>query len=184
VDDGKLARALRRGDRRALDKAMSAYTPYLSTVAWRALGPGARNEDVEEIVSDTFLALWHSREGLDPDKGLKAYLAAIARNKAADRLRASRPASLPLTELDGQSGPGPEEELERRLFTAALWEAVAALPEVDRALVEGYYFEGEKLRDLAKRLGLTAGGAKTRLCRARKSLKATLEKEGLTREAD
>jgi len=180
VDNGKLARALRRGDRRALDKAMSAYTAYLSTVAWRALGPDARGEDVEEIVSDTFLALWRSREGLDPEKSLKAYLAAIARNKAADRLRCARPASLPLTELDRQPGPGPEEELERSAFSAALWEAVAALPEVDRALVEGYYFEGEKLRDLAKRLGLTAGGAKTRLCRARKSLKTMLEKEGLT----
>ncbi len=183
MDDGKLARALRRGDRRALDKAMSAYTGYLSTVAWRALGPGARSEDVEEIVSDTFLALWRSREGLDPEKGLKAYLAAIARNRATDRLRAAPPAAVPLSDLDGRPGPGPEQELERRDFTAALWAAVAGLPELDRALVEGYYLEEEKLKDLARRLGLTPGAAKTRLCRARKALKKALEKEGLTHEA-
>jgi len=183
VDDGKLARALRRGDRRALDKAMSAYTAYLSTVAWRALGPDARREDVEEVVSDTFLALWRSRETLNPDQGLKPYLAAIARNRATDRRRSARPAPVPLSDLDEQPGPGPEEELERRAFTAALWEAVEALPETDRALVEGYYFEGEKLTELAKNLGLTPGNAKTRLCRARKALKKTLEKEGLTNDA-
>jgi len=182
VDDEKLARALRRGDRRALDKTISAYTGYLSTVAWRALGPDARREDVEEVVSDTFLALWRSREGLDPEKGLKAYLAAIARNRATDRRRAARPAPVPLSEADEHPEPGPQEELERRDFAAALRAAVDALPETDRALVEGYYVEEEKLRDLARRLGLTHGGAKTRLCRARKTLKRILEKEGLTYE--
>jgi len=184
VDDKKLSRALRRGDRRALDKAMDAYTHYLSVVAWNALGPDARREDVEEIVSDTFLALWRNREGLDPEQNLKAYLAAIARNRAADRRRAARPAPVPLNELDESPVPGPQEELERRAFAAALWDAVTALPDIDRALVEGYYFEGERLQDLAGRLGLTPGGAKTRLCRARKALKKTLEKEGLTREAE
>lgn len=184
MDEGKLARALRRGDRHALDKTMSAYTAYLSTVAWRALGPDARREDVEEVVSDAFLALWRSRETLDPNQGVKSYLAAITRNRASDRRRQAQPAPVPLTDLDEHPGPGPEEELERRTFTAALWAAVAALPETDRALVEGYYFEGAKLRDLAKALGLTPGNAKTRLCRARQSLKKTLEKEGLTNEAN
>jgi len=184
VDDKKLSRALRQGDRRALDKAIAAYTSYLSVVAWRALGPDARQEDVEEIVSDTFLALWRSREDLDPEQGLKPYIAAIARNRAIDRRRTARPAPVSLDELDESPAPGPEEELERRAFTAALWDALAALPDVDRALVEGYYFEEERLRDLAGRLGLTPGCAKTRLCRARKTLKKMLIKEGLTREAE
>lgn len=183
ADEGKLSRALRRGDRRALDKAMHAYTGYLSTVAWRALGPNASSQDVEEIVSDTFLSLWYSREGLDPEKSLRSYLASIARNKATDRLRRARPAPVPLSELDESPSPSPEEELERCAFTQALWDAVASLPEVDRALVEGYYFEDVPLGELARSLGLTPGGARTRLCRARKKLKTTLEKEGLTREA-
>lgn len=33
------------------------YTPYVSTVVWRALGPAATREDAEEVVSDVFLAL-------------------------------------------------------------------------------------------------------------------------------
>ncbi len=151
-------------------------------MAWRALGFDARREDVEEVVSDTFLALWRSREGLDPEKSLRAYLAAIARNQAADRRRAARPAPVPFSELDEHPGPGPQEELERRDFAAALHTAVAALPETDRALVEGYYFEDEKLKALAARLGLSVPAAKTRLCRARKRLKKILEKEGLACE--
>ena len=72
----------------ALDRAVEAYTPYLSAVVWNAMGASASAEDVEEVVSDAFLALWSSRERLDPERGIKAWLAAVARNKAVDRLRA------------------------------------------------------------------------------------------------
>ena len=53
----------------ALDRAVEAYTPYLSAVVWNAMGASASAEDVEEVVSDAFLALWSSRERLDPERG-------------------------------------------------------------------------------------------------------------------
>ncbi|MFG6353257.1 MAG: RNA polymerase subunit sigma-70, partial [Oscillospiraceae bacterium] len=79
---------------------MAAYTPYLSTVVWNALGPAASAQDVEEVVSDAFLALWSRRDSLQPEQGLKPWLAAVARNRAIDRLRAARPAPLPLHEAE------------------------------------------------------------------------------------
>ena len=96
MNDKKLAQRLKRGDRLALDRAMDAYAGYLSTVVWRALGPAANAEDVEEIVSDAFLALWSRRDSLDPEQGLKSWLAAVARNRAVDRLRAAPPPPLSL----------------------------------------------------------------------------------------
>ena len=111
----------------ALDRAVEAYTPYLSAVVWNAMGASASAEDVEEVVSDAFLALWSSRERLDPERGIKAWLAAVARNKAVDRLRAAPAASLPLDEAGEQSGGALEDELERRMFAQALWRAVEDL---------------------------------------------------------
>lgn len=92
MNDKKLAQKLKQGDRLALNRAMDAYTNYLSTVAWNAMGPSARLEDVEEVVSDTFLTLWSRRDSLQPEQGLKPWLAAVARNRAVDRLRAAPPA--------------------------------------------------------------------------------------------
>lgn len=46
-------------------------------------------EDAEETVSDVFTALWYSRLNVEAG-ALKAYIAAIARNKAKSRLRAMR----------------------------------------------------------------------------------------------
>ena len=67
MDDRKLAQKLKQGNRLALDRAMAAYTPYLSTVVWNALGPAASAQDVEEVVSDAFLALWSRRDSLQPE---------------------------------------------------------------------------------------------------------------------
>ena len=123
MNEQKLIHKLKQGDRLALDRAMDTYTPYLAAVVWRALGPAASAEDVEEIVSDAFLALWSHRDSLRPD-GLKSWLAVVARNRAIDRLRAAPPTPLPLDEVREADGPTPAEELERRLFSDALRRAV------------------------------------------------------------
>ncbi len=64
MEDG-LAAALRRGERRALDRAVERYTAYLSAVVRRTLGAAGTAQDVEELVSDVFLTLWRRREGLE-----------------------------------------------------------------------------------------------------------------------
>ncbi len=179
MDDRKLAQKLKQGNRLALDRAMAAYTPYLSTVVWNALGPAASAQDVEEVVSDAFLALWSRRDSLQPEQGLKPWLAAVARNRAIDRLRAARPAPLPLHEAETAGGSTPEQDLERQMFAHALRQAVEGLPPPDDQLVLRFYYEGEKLKDVARDLGLSVPAAKSRLCRARKKLKEILTEGGL-----
>jgi len=184
MDERGLAQRLQRGDRLALERAMDRYTAYLSTVVWRTMGPSATAQDVEEVISDAFLALWQHRTALNPEQGIKAYLATIARNRAADRLRAMGPSLLPLEDQTAALSPGPEKAMEQRMFAHALRQAVDGLPETDRVLVDGYYYEGQKLKDLARRLGLSVPAAKTRLCRARKALKQMLTKGGTVYGAD
>lgn len=178
MNDKKLAQRLRRGDRMALNRAMDAYAAYLSTVVWRAMGPSACVEDVEEVVSDTFLSLWSHRGSLDSEQGLKSWLAMVARNRAVDRLRSAPPVSVPLEDAEISGGPTPEDELERRLFADALRRAVEDLSPPDDQLVLRFYYEEEKLKDIAQDLGLSVSTAKSRLCRARQRLKEILTKGG------
>ncbi len=177
MEDGKLAAALRKGERRALDRAVERYTAYLSAVVRRTLGAAGTAQDVEELVSDVFLTLWRRRDSLE-DRPLKPWLAAVARNRAVDWLRAAPPAALSLDDDRAPAVPGPEGEVERREFAAARCAAVEALGEPDRSLVEGYYYEDRHLKDLARALDLSPAQAKTRLFRARQKLKVTLTKGG------
>ncbi len=53
------------------------------------------------------------------------------------------------------------------------------LDEPDRTLFLRYYYHGDKLKDIARALGLTQAAAKQRLFRGRKALRETLTKGGL-----
>ena len=117
---------------------------------------------------------------LDPEQGLRPWLGAVARNKSTDWLRTHREA-VPLPE--NAAAPGgvvdPQDEAERREWAARLWDAVEGLDEPDRTLFLRYYYHGDKLKDIARALGLTQAAAKQRLFRGRKALRETLTKGGL-----
>jgi len=101
----------------------------------------------EEVVQETFLALWDRAETFDPSIGsLAAWLHTIARNRTVDRLRAAgrRPNLVPLTSAAsfGTASGGAEEPdqdtLERVLAGGMLVAGAAppASPERELALRE------------------------------------------------
>lgn len=175
MNESKMVKKLNKRSRSALDRVVSGYTPYVSAVILRALAGYACREDVEELCADVFVALWTHADTLNPEQGLRPWLAAAARNKAADWLRRQHPGS-PIPEDVPDPSPNPEELTERREQSARLWAAVDALGEPDRTLFLRYYYEGDKLKAIAAELGLSQANAKQRLFRGRKALKATLLK--------
>ena len=174
MDERAFIKKLNRGIRSALDQAIERYTPYVSAVILRALAGRACREDVEELCADVFVALWTHAGEIDPDQGVRPWLAAVARNRAIDWLRRQRPAA-PIPEDAPDPAPGPEELAQRRERSARLWAAVDALGEPDRTLFVRYYYEEDKLKTIAAELGLSQTAAKQRLFRGRKALRAALK---------
>ncbi len=174
MDERAFIKKLNRGSRSALDQAIERYTPYVSAVILRALAGRACREDVEELCADVFVALWTHAGEIDPDQGVRPWLAAVARNRAIDWLRRQRPAA-PIPEDAPDPAPGPEELAQRRERSARLWAAVDALGEPDRTLFMRYYYEEDKLKTIAAELGLSQTAAKQRLFRGRKALRAALK---------
>lgn len=176
MDEQRLAGKLKKRSRTALEQAVELFTPYVSTVIWRTLGERAAREDLEEIMSDVFLALWEYAPKLDPAQGLRPWLGTVARNKALDRLR--RPVAATLEDDTPSPSYGPETEAERADDAERLWQAVEALGEPDTTLFLRHYYYGDKLSDIAKELGLGLGNVKVRLSRGRRRLKELLTKGG------
>lgn len=54
ADEAKLLAQIKKGEERAIDRAVGLYTPYLSTVLYN-MTSNLSKEDTEEIVSDVFL---------------------------------------------------------------------------------------------------------------------------------
>lgn len=122
----------------------------------------------EDIVSETFVRVWHARDRLDLTT-VKAYLLAIARNLFLDeRRRAARRTALVDEHVDPR--PGPERAASSRGELEAVLAALQALPEVDRAAVLLRAEEGLSYEEIGALLGLTPIAARVKVHRARTKL--------------
>ena len=103
--DRKLLAALRAREPQGLEEAIGRYSPYVAGVLRKVLGQLGTQEDLEELSSDVFVALWQSAEGLREDSDLKLWLGVVARNRALKHLRVLR-LELPLEDAPARSPHG------------------------------------------------------------------------------
>jgi len=153
----------------------------------------------EEVVQETFLALWNRAELFNPAAGsLAAWLHTIARNRTVDRLRAAgrRPNLVALSAASGVDehdtaalerlvgsgrvlggadlGPGPEGALESAEVRLAVQGALATMSDTERTVIVLAYHEELSQTEIATRLGWPLGTVKTRTRRALLHLRMAL----------
>ena len=174
-----ILRKMQSGDPAGLEALMDRYLPYVSDVVWNILRGGMSIEDGEETASDVFLAAWEQAGELQPGR-VKAWLGAVARHKAKNKLRqAGR--TLPL-EDDVIDLPGPDDpagELERAEERALVRRAVFSLPEPEQEIFLRYYYYVQSVKEIAAAMELNESTVKTKLRRGRFKLKELLTKEEL-----
>lgn len=177
----KLAARLRLGDAEALELAIDRYGAYVAKIVAAFLNRRMPQEDMEEAVSDVFVALWNSRERLEGDD-LRPYLAAIARNMARQRLRSFRPAELLAeeTELPDESD-GPEGITETAESAAEVRRAVDSLPPEERELFLRFYYLDQTVAEISAVTGQNQATLRSRLRRGRMKLKQYLTERGVAR---
>ena len=199
--DATLVRAVAAGSHDAL---AALYDRHADAVFASASRLTSDRGMAEEVVQETFLALWDRAETFDPSVGsLAAWLHTIARNRTVDRLRAAgrRPNLVPLTSA-ASSGTGggeepdqdtlervlaggmlvagaappasPERELALRELRSALQAALAEMPEPERVVIVMAYAEDLSQSEIAERLGWPLGTVKTRTRRALRHLREVL----------
>ncbi|MFQ7726365.1 MAG: RNA polymerase sigma factor [Ruthenibacterium lactatiformans] len=134
-------------------------------------------EDADEAAADTFVRLWRNASSLPAGTALRGYVVRTARSCAIDRYRALTRRGV-LFPLDGR-----EEdmdfavELESLLETRELAGMILALPPPDGEIFLRRYLYCEETRAIAEHYGLPDATVRTKLARARKKLRALLEKE-------
>ena len=177
-DERTALEKMRQGDEQALAWFIRRYTAYVSAIVWNLAGHAIDVRDAEEITADVFLALWRYCENPGDGK-VKSYLAAIARTKALDKLKAlGRDTELEYDTLE-LAAEGPEREVAEREARAALRRAVEAMGPPDREIFIRHYYYGESCSDVALAVGLTPANVRKRLERGRNALRRALEEGGM-----
>lgn len=171
AEEAKLLMRLKKKKRNAIDEAIAVYTPYISTVLYNMLGNRLPKEDIEEIISDVFVALWKNAACIDLEKGtLRAYLAAVARNFALKKLNQQRA----YTRLDEIALSDETAVADANTANSIVWDAVMQLGEPDNEIFVRYYKFGEKIKEIAKATGINPSTIKTKLSRGKRKLKEIL----------
>jgi RNA polymerase sigma-70 factor, ECF subfamily len=130
----------------------------------------------DDILSETFIRLWHARDRVDLTT-VKGYLLAIARNLfLADRRHARRMTTLDARALDTR--PGPERRAHAHFELQAVLTALQTLPEIDRAAVLLRAEEGMSYDEVAAALGISPVAARVKVYRARLRLAEALRTRG------
>ncbi|HEY8845649.1 MAG TPA: sigma-70 family RNA polymerase sigma factor [Candidatus Limnocylindrales bacterium] len=199
ADDAALVREVAAGSEDALGML---YDQYVDAVYAASSRLTADRQIAEEVVQETFLALWNRAELFDPAVGsLAAWLHTIARNRTVDRLRAAgrRPSLVPFSATSGEDeqdsaaldrlvatgtvlggahlGPGPEGELATTELRQVLRDALEELPDAERTAIVLAYREELSQTEIAERLGWPLGTVKTRTRRALLRLRGALADE-------
>jgi RNA polymerase sigma-70 factor (ECF subfamily) len=171
--DAALLVAVADGDRRALEVLYRRHAPW---VAARLRRRCADLGTVDEVLQDTFVAVWRGAGRYDGRGAVGAWLWGIAIRRLVDAVRRSpRPAEALLDVPDAVDLVGSaEEQVLLGIEHGELGPALDRLSPELRAVVRATVVDGLTTREAGRLLGIPAGTVKTRMMRARAQLREDL----------
>ena len=161
-----------------IEKVIINYTPYIYTII-KNKNSNLSNEDIEEIVSDVFLAVWKNQSRLDINKEISTYLVGIAKNLYNKKIRNKKNIvnieNYKNNLFDTESIDIKIENTEKENLIFML---VNNMKQEDKDIFILYYYNAKSIKDIANILNITENKIKSRLFRIRRKIKRGLEKRG------
>jgi RNA polymerase sigma factor (sigma-70 family) len=180
-DRSRLTRALgdmAKGDRDALQIVYRQTSPKLLGVCLRILGD---RTEAEDVLQETYITVWNRAGAFDPERGLSpiTWLVTIARNKAIDRLRATKKprAVRPMEEAEhvADETPSADLTLETAQDVAQLNLCLDQLEPNHALAVRTAFFDALTYEALARRMTVPVGTMKSWIRRSLQRLRTCLE---------
>lgn len=178
-DEGELVRRARAGDRAAFDRLVALHLPQVWATVWRVL---RHREDTEDVVQEVFVTAHRAILDFRGDSKLSTWLHRIAVTRALNHVdraeeklkRASDP--IEVEAMDGPvSAATPLAALEAKELMQRLADCLKRLPAAWRAVLALREAEENSYERIAETLRVEIGTVRSRLARARASLKDCVE---------
>lgn len=173
----------RKGELDAFDKLVRQYEKNVFNTAYRLSGS---YEDASDIAQEAFVRAWNNLRSFRGDAQFSTWLYRIVTNVFLDDRKKKR--ARPHRSLDDElaldessverqyadPSPGPVEIAEGDERKKLLENAIATLPEAQRAMVVLYHSQQLSYEEIAEITGQPMGTVKSRLNRARLALRDRL----------
>ena len=186
ITESELVARAKAGDQDAFEQLVRDNEKRIYNLALRMVGDP---EDALDLSQEAFLNAWKGLATFQGNSSFSTWLYRLASNACLDFLRARKRrheavgASLSLDDTDAAPPLSddhfrPDIQLERREREAALRRALDALPPHHRQVLVLRELSGLSYQELSDVLQLDMGTVKSRLTRARVSLRKILREDG------
>jgi RNA polymerase sigma-70 factor (ECF subfamily) len=158
-----LARVVAR-DEAAVEALYARYSGPLYSLAYQVTGA---ERFAQDVVQETFIALWRDAARFDPAKGaVSPWLFSLARHKAIDLVRREQNVRKRTADVDLELREA-DDDVDNEAWLGIRRERVRAAIEVltpiQREALGLAFFDGLTHVEVAERLGIPLGTAKTRI---------------------
>ena len=169
--DHSTIRLAREGDERAMRLLWTQHAPAIDAVVRRLVGDPDQAADVAQEV---WIQIFRALPTFRGEAQFSTWAHRIAVNRTLNALRRLRRLERVETEIDEGTASVEDEEADRRFLAASIDEAVARLAPGARTVFLLHDVEGYTHEEIAAELGITAGGSKSQLFKARARLRRLL----------
>lgn len=182
-DDAELLDRWRAGDKSAGAELFDRHYQALLRFFRNKVDDG-----YDDLVQGTFLACVEGRERFRGDCSFRTYLYAVARNVLHKHYRTLRRRAEPIEHVDFEVTamrdlvPGPSSVVAAKAEQRLLLEALRRIPLDHQVVLELYFWEPLRAREIAHVLDVPVGTVRTRIRRAKQLLAEELERLAESRE--
>ena len=161
----------RDGDQAAMRALWTRHAPHIDVVVRRLVG---HDPDLAaDIAQEVWIQIFRALPGFRGDAQFGTWAHRIAVNRTLNALRRTRRTSAIEVDVEDDSA-SVEPEAERALLAQTIEEAAARLSPGARTVFLLHDVEGFTHEEIATQLGITAGGSKSQLFKARAKLRVLL----------
>ena len=131
-------------------------------------------EEAEDVVQDTLIKIWNSRDRWQQLDSIEAYSLTIVRNLSLDRIKKMENQNDSLEEEKTErpdTSSNPSERMIQKEKLDIVKRMIDELPEKQRCCMQLRDIEGKPYKDIAHILGITEEQVKVNIFRARQTIK-------------
>lgn len=162
-----------------IDKLLDNFYGYVYIIVRNGISVYLTDEDIEEIISDVFIALWRNSKILSNTTDIKSYLTGTAKNIIKNRYRKNE-INFSISEfeekiIDKSNLEKQAEENEQNIIIKKL---LKTLKREEYTAFIMFYYENRTTKEIAEKLNCSVGKVKVILHRVRKKIRKNLEDGG------
>lgn len=162
-----------------IDKMIDEFYGYVYIIVKNGVSIAITNEDIEEIISDVFVAIWKNSRDLLKTTEIKPYLTGIAKNVIRNKYRNTElNFSISDYEENLVDTCNIEKITEENEQNKVIFNTLKTVKTKEYEIFIMFYYESKSVKEIAKVLNLSISNVKTTLHRIRKIIKRNLEDGG------